>query len=75
MINKEVPRVEYYKLTLLEEYQKNKADKNKTIEGENWSRYIFFIVFRGNHKLPIYQTIRKSFINGSVSAVDNNINI
>ena len=29
MINEEDPNVEYYKLTPLEEYQKNKADTNK----------------------------------------------
>lgn len=85
MINKEDSNVEYYKLTPLEAYQKNKADKNKTtIEGENWSKYIFFIVFKGNHKLKIYKTILERFKTvsmfagdkiGSVSAVDNNIYI
>lgn len=48
------------------------AEKNKAIEGENWSKYICFIVFNGDHKLPIYQKIKiyktTSF---AVSAVDN----
>lgn len=71
MINKEEPKVDYDILTPLEEYQKRRADKNKTIEGANWSKYISFIVFRGNHKLPIYRKFKTSSYD--VSAVDNSI--